>query len=268
MSPPLGRRAAGELRPPAVSIMSYNIQGYGALFSRRYIESVARVIRRARPDVVGLQEVHRGTWAARFGDQVETLAELTGMEAVFGRSLLYRTGEYGNAVLTRGRVASRQVHCLPGEAERRSLFHCRIELPGQPLDFYVTHLAAWGRLARSIRDRQARFIAELLEDAAAPFVLTGDMNAPPGAPELEPFRASEQLNLCGLPGDTTHRFMRQRLDYIFANPAWQSLRSEVLRSGPSDHYPIVATLRLESAAAAEPEVAARPSLRLSAQAAG
>ena len=262
MNPQQGARAAGQRRSarslpatrPVVAVMSYNIQGYGALFSRRYIESVARVIRKARPDVVGLQEVHRGTWAARFADQVEALAELTGMEAVFGRSLLYRTGEYGNAVLTRGRVTSRQVHCLPGEAERRSLFHTRIELPGQPLDFYVTHLAAWGRLARSIRDRQARFIAELLEDTSNPFVLTGDFNAPLGAPELETLRSSDRLHLCGRPGETTHRFMRQRLDYIFANPAWRYLRSEVLRAGPSDHYPVVATLRLEDEAAAAPEV--------------
>lgn len=267
MSPQAGRHLAGEARP-AISIMSYNIQGYGALFSRRYIESVARVIRRARPDVVGLQEVHRGTWAARFGDQVEVLAELTGMNAVFGRSLLYRTGEYGNAVLTRGRVVSRQVHCLPGEAERRSLFHCRIELPGQPLDFYVTHLAAWGRLARSIRDRQARFIAELLDDATVPFVLTGDFNAPPGAPELEALRSSDQLHHCGRPGEATHRFMRQRLDYIFAHPAWRPLRSGVVRAGPSDHYPIVATLRREEASATGRAGAAEVDEPLSAQAAG
>jgi len=252
LSFPQGRRTAahGRLARPAVSVMSYNIQGYGALFSRRYIESVARVIRKAKPDVVGLQEVHRGTWAARFSDQVEVLAELTGMEASFGRSLLYRTGEYGNAVLSRAPASGCQVYCLPGEAERRSIFHCRIDLPGQPLDFYVTHLAAWGRLARTIRDRQARFIAELLEDSTAPFVLTGDFNAPPGAPELEPFRTSEQLQLCGRPGEATHRFMRQRLDYIFANPAWRSLRSQVLRAGPSDHYPVVATLRLEDGTAA------------------
>ncbi len=269
MSPPAGRPAAAEARP-AISIMSYNIQGYGALFSRRYLESVARVIRKARPDVVGLQEVHRGTWASRFSDQVEALAELTGMTAVFGRSLLFRTGEYGNAVLTRGRVTSRQVHCLPGEAERRSLFHCRIELPGQPLDFYVTHLAAWGRLARSIRDRQARFIAELLDNATAPFVLTGDFNAPPDAPELEPFRTSEQLRFCGRPGESTHRFMRQRLDYIFANPAWRPLRSEVLRAGPSDHYPILATLRCEEASSSDAgeSFAAESDERISARVAG
>ena len=68
----------GGPRAP-ITVMSYNIQGHGALLGRRYLEGIARVIRRARPEVVGLQEVHRGTWAARFGDQVRILARITGM---------------------------------------------------------------------------------------------------------------------------------------------------------------------------------------------
>jgi endonuclease/exonuclease/phosphatase family metal-dependent hydrolase len=50
-------------------VLSYNVQGHGALFSRRYLERVARVIKETRPDVVGLQEVYRGGWRARAEDQ-------------------------------------------------------------------------------------------------------------------------------------------------------------------------------------------------------
>lgn len=237
--------------PDALSILSYNIQGYGALFSRRYLEGVARAIRRARPDVVGLQEVHRGTWASRFTDQVEALAELTGMEATFGRSLSFRNGEYGNALLTRGRVVEAEIRRLPGEAERRSLLCCRLEVAGTEIEAFVTHLAAWGRLARTIRVRQAHYIADRLAAAEAPFVLTGDLNAPPGAPELAPLLGRPQLRLCGRPHEPTHRLMRQRLDYIFTGSSFREVGSRVLRTGPSDHYPVLASLRIEAATAAE-----------------
>ncbi len=44
-----------------------------------HLAEIARVIREQRPDVVALQEVHRGTWQARFRDQPAELARLTGM---------------------------------------------------------------------------------------------------------------------------------------------------------------------------------------------
>lgn len=256
-SPWLRKPAPGATAPPGrpLSVMSYNIQGHGALFSRRYLEGIARVIREAAPQVVGLQEVHRGTWAARFSDQVETLAELTGMTPSFGRSLTLRTGEYGNALLTHGRLVEEEVEILPGEAERRSLLRCRVELDRghDPVDVFVTHLAAWGRLGRSIRVRQARFLARRLETTEGPFVLAGDLNAPPHAPELAPLVGHRRLRLCGDRSSATHRVMRQPIDYVFAGPGWRSERAEVLRSGPSDHYPVLATLRRRPGLGAEAE---------------
>jgi endonuclease/exonuclease/phosphatase family metal-dependent hydrolase len=47
-----------------LKVMSYNVGGHAALVAGRYLERIARVIERERPDVVGLQEVHRGTWLA------------------------------------------------------------------------------------------------------------------------------------------------------------------------------------------------------------
>lgn len=227
-------------RSPGFSVLSYNIQGHGALFSKFYLGGIARAIRQAAPDVVGLQEVHRGTWAARFRDQVEDLALATGMKAFFGRSLTHRTGEYGNAVLTRGRVVAEEITPLPGEAERRSLFRCRVDLSHHEIDFYVTHLAAWGPLTRNIRRRQATFVADRLREARAPFILVGDLNAHPGASELGPLVGSSDVRVCGERDVPTHRVMRQRLDYILADPSLRSVENQVLRVGPSDHFPIVA----------------------------
>ena len=249
-----GGAAAGNGSARSVRVLSYNIQGYGSLVSRRYLDGVARLIERLEPDVVGLQEVHRETWPARFTDQVEELARRTGLEPWFGRTFDLGGGAHGNAVLTRGRILDGGVEPLPGRMERRSLLSCRLEIGDVRLDFFVTHLAAFGRLARTARIRQAEHIAGRLEASAAegvPYVLVGDLNAPPEAPEIAPFFGCDGIRLCGRPDEATHRFLRQRIDYIFAGPGWEPVEARVMRSGPSDHFPVFATLRPADPASGE-----------------
>jgi len=236
-------RSVRSTRP--ITVLTYNIQGYGALVSRRYLDGIARVIDEVQPDVVGLQEVHRGTWPARFEDQVEELARRSGLEPWFGSTVSLGTGHHGNAVLVRGRVLGGELIGLPGKMERRSMLACHLQVDGgSRFDFFVTHLAAWGRLARVARSRQAELIARRLARSRSPYVLVGDFNAPPDAPELGPVLAGDRSALCGAPDEPTHRLMRQRIDYICACPSWQTVESRVLRKGPSDHFPVTATLRL------------------------
>lgn len=231
-----------------LKVMSYNVGGHGALVAGRYLERIARVIERERPDLVGLQEVHRGTWLARFQDQAEALERLTGLHLSFGRSLGGadgRRGEFGNAILTPGEVRSAVVHPLPGEGEPRTVLTARVALRGAEVSFLVTHLAAWGRFGRAARLAQVTELVDRLAGTAAPFVLAGDLNAPPEAPELRHLMVTELFRACGeLAG--THRMTRQKIDYVFADPGWTTVASRVLRVGPSDHWPVVVELRREA----------------------
>ncbi|MES1211662.1 MAG: endonuclease/exonuclease/phosphatase family protein, partial [Acidobacteriota bacterium] len=52
-------------RRPLV-VMTYNIAGHDELIDGDHVRKIADEIRRLHPDVVALQEVHRGTWQARF----------------------------------------------------------------------------------------------------------------------------------------------------------------------------------------------------------
>lgn len=231
-----------ELR---LKVMSYNVGGHGARWSRRHVDRVAAAIIEAEPDVVGLQEVHRGTKHSRLEDQAETLARLTGMEVRFGKSMHLHAGEFGNALLTRGEVRSTQIHVLPGQGEQRTLLHSRIGLGAGEIDFYVTHLAAWGRWGRAARSVQIAGLVERLKQSQGPFVLVGDLNAPPGAPEIGTLLAAELFRLCGDDAAFTHRYMRQRIDYVFADPGWTTCSYKVIRSGPSDHWPVLVELHRE-----------------------
>jgi endonuclease/exonuclease/phosphatase family metal-dependent hydrolase len=241
------RTAAVELR-----VMSYNVLGQASLLSGAYLRRVAEAIEREGPDVVGLQEVHRGTWSARFADQVEELARLTGMSAHFGASMAGRPAaegggpswEIGNAVLAAGSVLAAEVVPLPGSGEPRTLLDARLEVKGFALRFLVTHLSAWGRLASPSRHLQVeRLAAHLAACAPEPFVMVGDLNAPPHAPELRHLMAADLFRLCGEHVESTHRMTRRRLDYVFADAGWTILGERVPRGGPSDHYPVVVDLR-------------------------
>ncbi len=229
-------------------VMTYNVGGHGARWSAGYLEKVAAVIAAAAPDVVGLQEVHRGTRPSRLADQAAELGRLTGMAVHFGRSFtLEKGGEFGNAVLARGAVLSAAVRTLPGAGEPRTVLSTCIALADTHLDFHVTHLAAWGRWGRAARSVQISGLVETLKQSPGPFILAGDLNAPPGAPEIGALLASELFRKCGDGVAVTHKLMRQQIDYVFAGPGWTTVSHRVIRSGPSDHWPVLVELVRDAA---------------------
>lgn len=230
--------------PVTLRVMSYNVQGHVDRFMTGYLDRVAAAITAERPDVVGLQEVHRGTWGNRSLDQAQELARRTGMAVCFGRSHGRRGNEFGNAVLAAGEVRGAEIHPLPGGSEPRTLLQARVAVRGVELDLFVTHFSAWGRLGRAARILQAAHLRERLETAAPPFVLVGDFNAPPETPELRHLLATELFRSCGDLA-CTHRLMRSCLDYVFADPGWTVVSTRVPRTGPSDHWPVVVELQRE-----------------------
>ncbi|HYO76099.1 MAG TPA: endonuclease/exonuclease/phosphatase family protein [Thermoanaerobaculia bacterium] len=229
----------------SLKIMSYNIQGHAAIRREDHLPKLAEVIAAVRPDVVGLQEVHNHT---RVGPihQGEALAHLTGMNLHFGRSTIMDGGEYGNAVLTRGAIKSAYVYPLPGSGEPRSVLQTDIALGDFDFTFFVTHLAAWGRLLKMARMRQIAELGDITARGALPHVLVGDFNVPPAADEIQTLLSHGHLRICGDVREATFPMTRQRLDYVFCDPRWEFVRADVIRRGPSDHWAIVVELNLRT----------------------
>lgn len=222
--------------------MSYNIKGHGALLKPVHIDEIAAMIVAAKPDIAGIQEVHRRTWQSRFRDQAAELERLTGMQLVFGRAVGGERREYGNAILTRGEIAEWHVEPLPGSGEPRTILSVTLQINGAPLVAYVTHLSAWGRLGIKNRLAQAEAVAERVSRSTLPFVLTGDFNSAPHSEELRVFRSGLLAMSCFADPVITYRATRQCLDYIFVDPGWRIRNAEVVKGGPSDHWPLVADL--------------------------
>lgn len=235
---PVDARTAREL-----VVMSFNIEGHAALLREAHLGEIAAVIRRHKPDIVGLQEVHRGTWQSRFDDQIAELSRLTGLKFAYGRSVSPVRGEYGNAVLTRGAIVASDVIALPSLGEPRSLLRSTIDLDGVRLDFYVTHLTAWGRVRRQNREAQCSCVAEHLRGSRVPFIVAGDFNAPLDTPEMKPLGSSDTVRYAGNPAEESHPLTGDRLDHIFTDSGFTVVSATVLREGPSDHWPLIARLR-------------------------
>ncbi|MEO6435223.1 MAG: endonuclease/exonuclease/phosphatase family protein [Tepidisphaeraceae bacterium] len=146
-------------------------------------------------------------------------------------------------------------------------------LGGQPIVFFNTHLDAWNSRARS---ESAKLLLDRINRIAAgsPSILTGDFNADQGSDPyvkltaamtttgpmlLDAFRAANPVPQRG--EGTRHSFRGgrsgPRIDWIMTSPCFQAVTASIDRARgvlgyPSDHYPVVATLRLSSPSSIAP----------------
>ena len=231
-----------QTRP--LRVLTYNIEGHAQLVHGDHLAKIAAVINELKPDIVGLQEVHRKTWQSRFVDQAAELERLTGMHGWFGRSYAsFEGGEFGNMLLTRGEIVAASVHELPSIGEPRSVIESIVRIDGATLNVYVTHLTTWGRFNSKSRGEQLGCVAQHIRSSRYPYLLMGDFNAPPNAAEVEAFRHENAAELCGEDIGISHPLMNERIDYIWADYGWDVPAARVVRTGPSDHWPVLAELK-------------------------
>lgn len=237
---PVGHYSLPLQRPLAV--MTYNIAGHDELTDGDHVNEIANAIRRIDPDIVALQEVHRGTWQARFRDQLAELEALTGLHGYFAPSYVQWGGGYGNAILTRGEILKREVHPLPCIGEPRALLEATIRIDGATISFYSTHLTSWSRLNSAGRANQLKCLAQVVGTSPHPYILAGDLNTGPDSPEMEAFRRENVGQLATKGIGPTFPSLDQQLDHIFTGPGWQVRSSRTWPVEASDHLPVTAEL--------------------------
>jgi len=229
-------------------VMTYNIAGHDELYSSDHIQKIANVINEVQPDIVALEEVHRKTWQSRFRDQVAELEAATHLHGYFAPSYVQWGGGFGNAILTRGDIVSAELHPLPSIGEPRAVTESVIRIDQATINFYVTHLTTWGKLNSKNRREQLECLARHVRTSRYPYLLAGDLNAPPDSDEVKAFRKLNAAQLCGEEIGPTHPTMNRRIDYIFADYGWEVRSARALKKGPSDHWPVIAELMWQRSA--------------------
>jgi endonuclease/exonuclease/phosphatase family metal-dependent hydrolase len=226
----------------SLRIASYNVHSCIGTDMRCDVPRVAQVIRELECDTIGLQEVFGRRGETCEPQQLERLAEETGMQAVAGPTLLVGDGHYGNGLLTRRRVLDMRCHDLSfRHCEPRGALEVDLEAGAGKVRVLVTHLGLRPRERRE----QVQHIAKVLGDTPAdlPLILLGDMNEwlPIGRPLRWLHRLLEQAPAAA---SFPVWFPVFSLDRIWVRPRASLRQFEVHRSPlariASDHYPVKA----------------------------
>ncbi len=190
-------------------------------------------------DVVGVQEVDRGTIRSGGVDQAAVLAAGTGLDVRFAAAIDHDGGEYGVALCVRGSIVDSEVLRLPGSGEGRVALIADVapECTAQRWTVACTHLSTDGRDALA----QLDVVLAALEGAAGagPAALVGDLN-------LGPEQVLAVLARRGWTDATTGpthpaRRPRRRIDWIAVRGA-DVVSAVVPAFEVSDHRPVVAVV--------------------------
>ncbi|HUJ25570.1 MAG TPA: endonuclease/exonuclease/phosphatase family protein [Myxococcales bacterium] len=232
--------------------MSWNIHGGIGADGRRDLERVAQVLLDARCDVAALQEVgdpHRRTRESETADHAAWLGRRLGWFVAYGPNLVLRGRPYGNAIVSRHRIAHAQNYDLSvPDREPRGCLRADLDLPGgRSLHLFDLHLG----LSGGERRRQAAMLlsADLLRDTAltAPLVVCGDFNlwSPIPGPILRLLRGS--LRDAAAVARARKATWPSRLPMLRLDRAWVDDSVAVLGCGvvnhprarvASDHLPV------------------------------
>lgn len=193
-------------------------------------------------DVVALQECDGGSLRSGYINQVQYLAEASGLP--YWRQQLNRNlgqfAQHSNGLLSRYRPLDVTEHRLPGLIPGRGAIIARYGSEEDPLVLVMMHLS----LSKSAQQRQLGFIRDQIADYQH-VVLMGDMNN--HAEELLNRSPLSETNLIPLP-DTAHSFPSWRperaLDHILVSPSLEIRRAEVVSYPMSDHLPIAMDIAL------------------------
>ena len=214
---------------------------------------VSRVLRDARADIVGLQEVDGPSrWSGRF-DHAKTMADQANypwhFRAGHARSWLF---DYGTAVLSRLPLRDTLSHRFAPTppTPRKGFVMAQVPVPaagaGERLvDVFSVHFDFLSRRART--DQVAELLATLTP-SENPTVVLGDFNSDWQDPDSPIRQLTETTGLVAYdpaaPDLATHE--GKRIDWILVSRHFEFRSYRVLPSRVSDHQPVLAEVELKS----------------------
>ena len=203
------------------------------------MEKLAEHIAPLRFDIIGLQEVDVGTKRAGGIDTIRELSRAAGFEYyAFSPAIDYGGGKYGHGIMSKYPIVSYETKLLttPAEYEQRVFGHAVIEIGGERIDFYNTHLSFENT---EVRRAQFAELSSAIANARG-FILTADFNTSDEGEKL----LIDGGVLVNADKYATFPSTSAPIDDIILHGGWDILNSGMLTSGDkSDHNLIWADVR-------------------------
>jgi len=238
---------------PCLRLMTYNVHGCRGMDGRYSTPRIARVIARAHPDIVCLQELDQSRTRSGGANQVLEIARQLEKEYHFHAVEELDDGLFGNAVLSYHPMKLRGTGPLPRIDSRislaeRGVLWVEVDVDDVAVQVLNTHL--------SIHERERRLQVRALVDTwlrnpevRGPVVLAGDFNT---SADSYTARAIEDVLRNAVPhGSGLHRTWSsrvpvRRIDHVFTSGDLEVRSIVVPRSRltkvASDHLPLVVDL--------------------------
>lgn len=251
------------LRPAATAadtlrIMTYNVHSCIGMDGKLAPERIARVIARANPDVVALQELDVGRARTEGMDQAHRIAHYLEMDFHFHPALHIEEERYGDAILTHLPMRLIKAGPLPGlpdvpRLEPRGAIWVAIDMDGEEVQIINTHLGLLGR--ERMVQAEALLGADWLahEQCREPVILCGDFNAMPLSAVCR--RLLSHLNDAQIEAERHRpkstffgRFPTARIDHVYIDSGLEvgaiTIPDSELARVASDHLPLVVDVRI------------------------
>ena len=240
-----------------LKVMTYNIHHGEGIDGKIDINRIAKLIRETGVDLVALQEVDQATERSLGIKILDSLSSITRMHFYFDKNIDFEDGEYGNGILSRLPILVKynyHYNMIKGR-EQRGLLQTVVDFLGNEILFMGTHLDAGGDDSERVSSVD-QIKDEIKKYPDMPIIICGDFNDTSMSRTYLKMKEDfsdvweEKENGKGFtyPSD----FPEKRIDYVFYSNMngnkkdiyLEPVRIKVLRSGASDHLPVIAEFRL------------------------
>lgn len=219
-----------------LKVVTFNIHHGQGMDGKIEIDRITAEIRKTDADVVALQEVDRFHPRSYLHDQLRRIGRKLDMKSAFAPSINFGLVQYGNGILTRYPILTKQVIYLQGVSERRSILAVRVDAPDEPCTIVNIHLGVMERE----RAQQFPILLEALQQVEGRGVLLGDFNMGARHPLLDKLHPGWN-KIAPEPFAPTVRSGRE-IDHIYANIRLKDRKAYVQPTDASDHHAVVAEL--------------------------
>ncbi|KOP68426.1 hypothetical protein AMS62_26635 [Bacillus sp. FJAT-18019] len=220
-----------------IRLMTYSIRHGKGLDGHTKLQRLAEEIAKTNADVVALQGIDRFIPRSGFQDQLKKLSKQLGMYSCFSPSINLLVSQYGNAILSKYPIITKEITFMRGTKERRSILMAKIQMDIDVLTVINTHL---GKHTKE-RTKHIPILLNTLNLYDKPSVLAGDFNMEMDDSLMKSFSSHwQKIEL----QEKNPTFKNGReIDHIFVNMPTEYASAWVQHSAASDHHPVIARIQ-------------------------